>query len=316
MIPLLLGITFLTFLIVDLAPGDFFAQLKMNPSIAPETVAALEREFGYGDPLPLRYGRWLWNVLRLDFGLSLAYRVEVFELIRARTFNTVVLAVSSIVFAWSLAIPIGVFAALHPRTLADRLLSFLAFLGMSLPNFFLAFLLMLAALETGWFPVGGSASVGYESLAPSGKILDRLAHLVLPVIVLGTAGMTSLMRLMRANVLEIERSDFVRTARAKGLPERLVVGKHVLRNALNPFVTLAGYELGALLSGAALIETVMNLQGLGALLLEAVLSKDLHLVMASVLMGSVLLLIGNLLADLALQALDPRLDVSRPEWGR
>jgi peptide/nickel transport system permease protein len=228
----------------------------------------------------------------------------------------VILACSSILFAWSLAIPVGILAALHPRTLADRLLSFAAFLGMSVPNFFLAFLLMLLALKTGWFPVGGSTSVGYESLSLAGKLLDRIAHLILPVFVLGTAGMTNLTRLMRASVLEIERSDFVRTARAKGLPERLVVGKHVLRNALNPFVTLAGYELGALLSGAALIEMVMNLQGLGALLLEAVLSKDIYLVMASVLLGACLLLLGNLIADLALKALDPRIDFSRPESAR
>lgn len=316
MVPLLLGITSLTFLIIDLAPGDYFAQLKMNPVISPEVIAAMEREFGVGQPLLVRYLKWLWRAMHLDFGMSLAYRVDVIDLIGMRAFNTVVLATASIVFAWTLAVPIGIFAALSPRSATDRTLSFLAFAGMSIPNFFLAFLLMYFALQSGWFPVGGSTSIDYGTMSAWGKLVDRCHHLILPVLVLGTAGMANLTRLMRANVLEIQHADFVRTARAKGLPERLVVGKHILRNALNPFVTLAGYQLGSLLSGAALVEAVMNLQGLGTLLLEAVRSLDVYLVMGSVLMGALLLLIGNLLADLALTVIDPRIDFDHLEATR
>jgi peptide/nickel transport system permease protein len=187
---------------------------------------------------------------------------------------------------------------------------------MSVPSFFLAFLLMYLALETGWFPVGGTTSLDYALLGPFEKLADRAAHLVLPVLVLGTSGMASLMRLMRSSILEIESADYVRTARAKGLPEWLVVGKHILRNALNPFITLAGYELGTLLGGAALVEAVMNLQGLGTLMLDAVRSLDLYLVMGSVLMGSVLLLLGNLLADVALTRVDPRIDFAKLEAAR
>jgi peptide/nickel transport system permease protein len=244
----------------------------------------------------------LWCVLHLDLGVSLAYRVNVVDLIGARAVNTVILASASMLVTWSLAIPIGIIVALRPNSITDRLLSFLAFFGMSLPNFFLAFLLMFAALRTGWFPVGGSFSVSYDSLPFWGRLVDRLHHLV--------------MRLMRANILEIKQADFVRTARAKGLSERVVVGKHILRNALNPFITLAGYELGNLLGGAALVEAVMNLQGLGTLMLEAVRSLDVYLVMGSVLMGSVLLLTGNLLADLALAWVDPRIDFARLEGAR
>src|SRR5262249_16221894 len=148
-------------------------------------------------------------------------------------------------------IPIGIAVALRPNSISDRLLSFLAFFGMSLPSFFLAFLLMFMALRTGWFPIGGTFSIDYQSLSLWGKVTDRLRHLFLPMIVLGTAGMASLMRLMRANILEIKQADFVRTARAKGVAEPVVVFKHILRNALNPFVTLVGYELGNLLGGAA-----------------------------------------------------------------
>lgn len=316
MIPLLLGITFLAFLVIHLAPGDYFSTLRMNPSISPALIAELEKQFGYGDPLLLRYFKWLWRVLHLDLGISVAYRVKVIDLVAVRAGNTVILAVASMLLTWTLAIPIGIAVALHPNSSTDRVLSFLAFFGMSLPNFFLAFLLMFVALRTGWFPIGGSFAVNYESLTVWGKLADRLNHLWLPMFVLGTSGMASLMRLMRANILEIKQADFVRTARAKGLSERVVVFKHILRNALNPFVTLAGYELGSLLGGAALVEAVMNLQGLGTLMLDAVRSLDVYLVMGSVLMGSVLLLTGNLLADLALTLVDPRIDFTRLESSR
>ena len=308
MIPLLVGITFLSFVVVDLAPGDFFSTLRLNPSISPDLIRQMEAEFGYGQPLLVRYGRWVWRVLHLDFGVSVAYRVAVLDLIASRALNTLILSVASMVFTWALAIPIGTAVALRRGSVTDRALSFLSFLGMSVPSFFLAFLLMYLALETGWFPVGGTTSVDYPLLDPMEKIADRAAHLVLPVIVLGTSGMASLMRLMRSNVLEIQNADYVRTARAKGLPEWRVVGKHILRNALNPFVTLAGYELGTLLGGAALVEAVMNLQGLGTLMLDAVRSLDLYLVMGSVLMSAVLLLVGNLLADVALTLIDPRIE--------
>ena len=316
MIPLLLGITFLAFLVIDLAPGDFFSALRMNPSISPQLIGELEHQFGYGDPLVVRYVKWLWRVVQLDLGMSVAYRVNVADLIGARAVNTVILAVASMFVTWILAIPIGIYVALRPNSISDRFLSFLAFFGMSVPNFFLAFLLMYLALRTGWFPVGGSFSVYYDSLTAWGKVVDRMEHLILPMIVLGTAGMASLMRLMRANILEIKQAEYVRTARAKGLPEHVVVGKHILRNALNPFVTLAGYELGSLLGGAALVEAVMNLQGLGSLMLDAVRSLDVYLVMGSVLIGSLLLLLGNLLADLALTLVDPRIDFTRLEAGR
>ena len=313
MIPLLVGITFLSFFVVALAPGDFFSTMRLNPSISPDLIRQMEIEFGYGQPLVVRYLRWIWRVMHLDLGVSIAYRVSVLDLIAARALNTVILAVASMVFTWALAIPIGTIVALRRGSVTDRTLSFLSFLGMSVPSFFLAFLLMYFALETGWFPVGGTTSFDYPLLSPFEQLADRAQHLVLPVIVLGTGGMASLMRLMRSNILEIQHAEYVRTARAKGLPEWRVVGKHILRNALNPFVTLAGYELGTLLGGAALVEAVMNLQGLGTLMLDAVRSLDLYLVMGSVLMSAVLLLLGNLLADIALTIVDPRIDFTTLE---
>ena len=185
-------------------------------------------------------------------------------LIASRAFNTIILALASMIFAWAVAIPIGIVVAVKQNSIWDRVLSFLAFFGMSVPNFFLAFLMMYLALRTGWFPVGGNFFARLRRrLDHLGPVADRINHLILPVFVLGVAGMASLMRLMRSQILEIKNSEFVRTARAKGLPERVVIYKHVLRNALNPFVTLAGYGLADLLGGAALVEAVMNLQGLG-----------------------------------------------------
>jgi peptide/nickel transport system permease protein len=310
MVPLIIGITFITFLAMSLVPGDFLSSLKLNPKISPEVIREMQAQFGLNQPLAVRYVKWLWGVLHLNLGISLTYSVSVTSLIAARALNTVILASASMAVSWAFAIPIGVIVAVHHNSIWDRVLSFLAFLGMSVPNFFLAFLMIYFALRTGWFPIGGTFSVDYATLDLWGKAADRINHLILPVFVLGTAGMAGLMRLMRSQILEIKNSEFVRTARAKGLPERVVIYKHVLRNALNPFVTMAGYSLGDLLGGAALVEAVMNLQGLGLLLLQAVRSLDIYLVMGSVLIGTVLLLVGNLLADLALVAVDPRVEFS------
>jgi peptide/nickel transport system permease protein len=312
MIPLIIGITFISFVAMSLVPGDFLSALKMNPKISPEVIRQMEAQFGLDQPFMVRYIRWLWGVVHLNFGFSMQYRVSVTSLITARAVNTIILAAASMVFSWMLAIPIGIVVAVRQNSIWDRLLSFLAFLGMSVPNFFLAFLMIYLAMQLGkdWLPPGGTFSPDYASLTFSNQIADRINHLILPVFVLGVSGMAGLMRLMRSQILEIKNSEFVRTARAKGLSERIVIYKHVLRNALNPFVTMAGYSLGDLLGGAALVEAVMNLQGLGLLLLNAVRSLDIYLVMGSVLIGTVLLLLGNLLADIALVAVDPRVDFS------
>src|SRR5258707_4643257 len=310
MIPLIIGITFLSFLVMSLAPGNFLTNLKLNPAISPQVIRQLEAQCDVDQPIVVRYAKWLWQVLHLNLGLSMSYRVNVTSLIAARAFNTVILALASMIFAWAVAIPIGIVVAVKQNSIWDRVLSFVAFFGMSVPNFFLAFLMMYLALRTGWFPIGGTYSVDYATLDPMSKIADRINHLILPVFVLGISGTAGLMRLMRSQILEIKNSEFVRTARAKGLSERVVIYKHVLRNAMNPFVTMAGYSLGDLLGGAALVEAVMNLQGLGLLMLEAVRSLDIYLVMGSVLMGTILLLVGNRFAAIALVAVDPRVDFS------
>src|SRR5579864_602898 len=182
MIPLILGITFISFCAMSLVPGNFLTGLAMNPQISPQVIKQMEAEFGLNQPLLLRYFRWLWQVVHLNFGVSLQYRVRVTALIGSRALNTVILAVASMVFTWLLAIPLGIIVAVRQNSLLDRALSFLAFLGMSVPAFFLAFLAMDFALHTnGWLPVGGSFSPDYATLDIWSKIADRINHLILPV---------------------------------------------------------------------------------------------------------------------------------------
>jgi peptide/nickel transport system permease protein len=307
MVPLLLGISLISFIIIQLAPGDFLTQQALNPQVSAERIAQERARFGLDQPVYVQYFIWLKNALHLDFGHSFSYRVPVFRLIGARLFNTFILSLSAMVFTWILSIPLGIISAIKQYSWVDKLLTFLAFLGLAIPNFFFALLLLFMAMRTGWFPVGGMYSVSYHDLGLLGQIWDRAYHLVLPTIVLGTSGMAGLMRQMRGNLLDYLKADFVTTARAKGLSERVVIWKHAVRNAINPIITIFGLSLPGLLSGAALTEIVMAWPGLGRLMLEAVLAQDLYLVMGSLIMGSVLLILGNLVADLLLAWVDPRI---------
>jgi peptide/nickel transport system permease protein len=307
MIPLLIGISLISFFIIQLAPGDFLTQQALNPQVSAERIAQERARFGLDKPIYLQYLIWLKNILRLDFGYSFAYRLPVFTLIKSRLYNTFILSLSAMIFTWVLSIPLGILSAVKQYSWLDKLITVFAFLGLAIPNFFFALLLLYMAMKTGWFPVGGMYSIGYESLNVGSRILDRVYHLILPTIVLGTSGMAGLVRQMRGNLLDYLKADFIITARAKGLSERVVILKHAVRNAINPLITLFGFALPGLLSGAALTEIVMSWPGLGRLMLEAVLKMDLYLVMGSLMMGAVLLILGNLVADLMLAWVDPRI---------
>jgi len=307
MVPLVIGISLISFFIIQLAPGDFLTQQALNPQVSAERIAQERARFGLDKPIYLQYLIWLKNILHLDFGYSFAYRLPVFTLIKSRLYNTFILSLSAMIFTWVLSIPLGILSAVKQYSWLDKLISVFAFLGLAIPNFFFALLLLYMAMKTGWFPVGGMYSINYESLSLGGKIWDRIYYLILPTIVLGTAGMAGLVRQMRGNLLDYLKADFIITARAKGLSERVVILKHAVRNAVNPLITLFGFALPGLLSGAALTEIVMSWPGLGRLMLEAVLKMDLYLVMGSLIMGAVLLILGNLVADLLLVWVDPRI---------
>ena len=308
--PLLLGITFISWAAIQLAPGsgDYFQSLVLQyPQISPSTIAALRAQFGMDQPPWIQYLRWLWSILHLNFGLSFAYNVPVSWLIGSRALNTLLLSVTSLVAAWAIAIPLGIYSAVHQYSVVDGLLSAAAFVAISVPSFFSALLLLYAAYWTHLLPLQGLTSVNYDSLSWWGKVLDVCWHLVLPTVALGVFSVGGLMRYMRTNLLDVLRQEYVQTARAKGVSERRVIFRHAVRNAINPLVTLFGFELGGLLSGAAFVENVLGYPGLGRLILEAVLKKDVFVVMGSLLLGSVLLILGNLTADILLAYVDPRI---------
>jgi peptide/nickel transport system permease protein len=306
-IPLLLGITFLALCIMQLAPGDYLTQMQLNPQVQPETVERLRRNFGLDQPLLIQYLYWLRNAVIGDFGYSFTYKIPVFQLIGQYVSATLLLAVSTLIFSWAVAIPLGIYSATHRNGIVDRFVQLFAFSGISVPGFFVALIALVIAQRTGWFPVGDMESPNHSSMPPGQKVWDILSHLVLPTLVLGTRGVAGIMRQMRGNLLDVLSENYITAARARGLSERWVILKHAVRNAINPLVTMFGYEISGLLGGAALVEIVMSWPGLGRLLLEAVLAQDLYVAMAAFLMGSLMLIGGNLLADILLAVTDPRI---------
>jgi peptide/nickel transport system permease protein len=307
-LPLLVGISLLTFALLRLAPGDFLSQMAENPAISAETIAAMRRNFGLDRPWYVQYGYYLRNILlRFDFGESFSRHQPVFQVLREGLWNTLLLAGAAAIVTWALAIPLGMWAAVKQHTWVDRLLSFLAFVWLSIPEILSGLLLLMLAARTGWFPVGNMRSIDYDDLDTLGQIGDLLHHLALPALVVGLIPLASRMRQMRGNLLDVLRLDYVTTARSKGLDERVVIVKHALRNALNPMITLFGYTLGSLVSGSFIAEIIFSWPGLGRLTLDAILTKDEYLVMGSVLMASVVLIAGNLVADLLLAVADPRI---------
>ena len=307
-IPLLIGISALSFILLQMAPGDFLNQMAENPAISPATIDAMRRNFGLDRPWYVQYGLYVRNILlHFDFGESFSRHQPVFTVIREGLGNTLLLAGAAAVVTWGLALPLGVWAAVRQYSWVDKTLSLVAFVWLSVPEILSGLLLLMLAARTGWFPVGGMHSIDYDDLSAIGKTRDLLWHLALPALVVGLVPLASRMRQMRGSLLDVLRLDYVTTARSKGLDERVVVYKHALRNALNPMITLFGYTLGALVSGSFVAEIIFAWPGLGRLTLDAILTQDQYLVMGSVLMASVVLILGNLVADLLLAIADPRI---------
>jgi peptide/nickel transport system permease protein len=307
-VPLLLGVTFITFLFIHLAPGSFLDTLKMNPQISPETIKQYEQKFYLDKPFIVQYGVWLKNLFRGDLGYSFTYRAPVAKVISSRAVNTLILSLSSIVVTWIFVIPLGVIAALKKNKFPDKLLTGISYFAISMPSFFFAFLLLyLATLTGGVIPLGGMRSVRFDEFTLAGKMIDIGKHLIIPTIVLSLGSIFVLQRKLRANLLEVLCSPFILGAKAKGFSPNRIFYVHALKNALNPMITIFGYQFSSLLSGAALLEIILGWPGLGSLMLSAVFAQDLYLVMGAGLMGSVLLITGNLIADILLGMVDPRI---------
>ncbi len=308
-IPLLFMVSIISFFLIRLAPVDPLAELKLNPSITQETLDYEVQRLGLDKPVIVQYGLWLKSFIKGDLGYCTTGE-KVSDKLLERIPNTLLLTGFVILFTWLVGIPLGIVAALNWRKPIDRILTILSSIGMAIPSFFFALLLLIFAVKTGWFPTGGITSYNYSEMTPLHKVLDVLHHLVLPVVVLFTISLSGLQRQMRGNLLDVLEADYVKFARAKGLSENKVIYKHALRNAVNPMVTLLGFEFASLLSGAALTEYVFQFPGLGRLILEAVMKSDINLVMASLMIGTVMLVLGNLLADILLKIVDPRVEVA------
>jgi len=307
MIPILLGVSLLTFLLMSLTPGGYFANLKQNPQISPETIAKLQAKYHLDKAWYVQYGYWLKNAAMLDFGYSVQYKISATSLIFTRLWNTFVLSFFALLIAWLVAVPLGVWAAVKRDSWVDRGCSFIAFVGLSIPDVLLALLALLFAASTGWFPVGGAQSALYDLMSPMQQFWDRAHHLILPALVLAASDLAGIMRKMRSNLLDTLHAEYVTAARARGLAEGWVIYKHALRNAINPLLTIFGYSLAALLSGAFIVENIMAWPGLGRLTMEAFFAKHSFLVVDCVVMATALLIVGNFIADLLLAWSDPRI---------
>ncbi len=305
-IPLLIIVSLISFFIIRLSPVDPLAELKLNPSVSKETLEKETQRLGLDKPIVIQYCKWAKSFIKGNLGVT-SNGEQVSTKLKERIPNTLLLTVIVIFMTWITGIPLGILSAVYRGTPFDRIMTVLTGIGMAIPSFFFAVLLLIFAVKTGWFPIGGLTSSNFQEMTLLAKIADISKHLVLPVTVLFTISLAGLQRQMRANLLDVLDSDYVKFARAKGLSEFKVIFKHALRNAVNPLITLLGFEFAGLLSGAALTEYVFQYPGLGRLILEGVLRSDINLVMASLMMGAIMLIAGNLLADILLIITDPRI---------
>ena len=306
----LLGITLLSFWIIHLAPGSpTDMQTTLSPTAGAEARERLEKIYGLDQPIHIQYLNWVQRVVKLDFGTSLSgdHR-PVWDKIKERIPLTLSLNIISLVLILGISIPIGIFSALYQGGLFDRSMTIFVFIGFAMPSFWLALLLMMA-LGIYWpvFPISGVTSLDFEYLSFWGKAVDLARHLTLPVFVFTITGLAGMSRFMRTSMLEVLRQDYILTAKAKGLPTRVVVFKHGLRNALMPVITILGLSVPTLIGGSVIVESIFSLPGLGQLFYHSVLARDYPLIMGNLVLVSVLTLAGNLLADLGYALADPRI---------
>ncbi|HTX13961.1 MAG TPA: ABC transporter permease [Candidatus Baltobacteraceae bacterium] len=304
---LLLAVSFFSFLLLQLAPGDFFDAMRLNPQISQHTVEGIRSEYGLDRPLPIRYERWLRAMLKGNLGYSVASNSAVAPLLRVRARNTLLLSGTATLLAWLLALPIGVWSAAKRGSWVDRIGSVATSTILTVPDLLLFLGLLLLAARTGWFPTGGMFSPGVDDLGFWAKAKDAAFHLALPALGLAVVMMPVLVRHVRSATIEALESPFIRAARGHGIPRGRLLFRYALPAASNPLISLLGFSVATMLSTSMLAEVVLSWPGLGPLLVESIFSRDVYVVVAIVMLSSVFLVMGNLLADLLLFASDPRI---------
>lgn len=311
-IPTLLLSSFLIFIVISLAPGDFLTAARLNPNISPELLAAQAHNLGLDKPVLVQYLLWMKNILlHGDFGLSFAYTQPVWNIMLPRIVNSLWLVLLITVLYYGMAIPLGVFGAVRQNSFADRTLNVFMYFLLGFPSFFLGLIAVYAILQLRYkyhwdIPVGGMTSDGFAQMSAGQKVLDVAEHLIIPALVVSVHSVATLSRVIRGQMLEVLHSDYIRTARAKGVSERVAIWKHMFKNGILPFVANIGGELPGLIAGAGFIEMVFAYPGITPMLLDALNSKDLYLIAGFNLVTTVLLIIGNILADILLVSVDPR----------
>ena len=309
---LVIGVSILAFLFTTLAPGNYFDEMRLNPQIAPETLVALRAQYQLDRPLPIRYASWLNSVLHGQMGFSFAYNAPVAPLLLVRAKNTLLLTIMATFLTWAIALPLGIWSADHLGHLPDRVISASTAVLLVIPDLALALGLLVLAVKTRWFPTGGMASVNFESLSSLHKCRDLAWHMLLPAAALVLSSLPLLVRHVRAAVAEVLQAPFLLAAEGHGIPRLTLLYRYALPAAANPLLSLFGFSIGALLSGSLLIEVVMSWPGLGPFLLEAILARDIYVVIGGVLFSTIFLVAGNFLADILLYWLDPRIRTESP----
>ena len=310
MIPMLIGITLISFAVIHLAPGEpTDLQTDLNPEASLELRDKLRIQYGLDQPLHVQYLNWVVDLAHLDFGESFATdRRPVFDKIVERMPITITINVLAMLSILAVSVPIGIYSAIKQGGWFDRGSTVFVFIGFAMPSFWLALLLMdYLGVRYGLFPITGIRSLGHEYMSGGRQLLDLLHHLILPVFVSAFGGLAGFSRYMRSNMLEVIRQDFILTARAKGLPERTVILRHALRNALLPVVTILGLSVPGLIGGSVIFETIFAIPGMGKLFYDGVMMRDYPLIMGILVIGAVLTLVGNLLADIGYAVVDPRI---------
>ncbi len=313
MIPVLFGITIISFAVMKAAPGDPTSLVtNLNPNMNKEAVERLRKFYGLDQPVHIQYLKWLKRIAMLDFGTSFASDSRpVLDKILERIPITLLINVLSMILIMMVAIPLGVMSAVKQDSILDRGTTVFVFLGFAIPGFWLALLLMiLFGVHLEWLPISGFRSLHYAELSTPAQVLDIAKHLILPVFVSAFGGLAGMSRYMRSNMLEVIRQDYITTARAKGLDERTVIYKHALRNALLPVITILGLSVPGLIGGSVIFETVFAIPGMGQLFYQAVMMRDYPTVMGILVIGAILTLVGNLIADVSYSVADPRIRVS------
>ena len=304
---LLCGVSLLIFSLLAIAPGDFFTEVELNPALSAASVEKQRVQRELDRPLPVRYFRWLKGLLRGDWGQSLAYQVPVWPLLRVRALNTLLLTIVATIVSWVLALSLGIWTAARRNHALDRCVMFGTSVFLGIPDLMIGLLLLMWAVRSRTLPAGGMASLDHESLEAAGRAADTLRHLILPASALVVAALPILLRHVRASMIDALEAPSVRTARSVGVGWIRILLRHALPLASNPLISLLGLSIAGLLSGSLLVEWIMSWPGLGPLLLEAILARDIYVVIGAVMLSTILLVAGNLFADILLATVDPRM---------